>query len=77
MHLNSMNMSILPHVGGEEIGKSEEEPRPLKDLMNKTVSGAGDGDDEEWLKATSLDLGFVGFQKGWEGRGAGHWWLCK
>lgn len=45
MHLNSVNINILPHIGGEEIGKCEEESSPLKDSMNETVGGAGDGDE--------------------------------
>lgn len=27
------------HIGGDEIGKSKEEPRPLKDWMNETIGG--------------------------------------
>lgn len=45
MHLNSVNIYILPHVGGEEIGKFEEESSPLGDWMNETSCGAGDADD--------------------------------
>lgn len=39
MHLNSVNIYILPHVGGEEIGKFEEESSALSDWVNETIVG--------------------------------------
>lgn len=39
MPWNSESISILPHIGGEEIGKSKEEPSSLKVWMNETVGG--------------------------------------
>lgn len=34
-----MNIYILPHVGGEEMGRFEEESSALSDWVNETIVG--------------------------------------
>lgn len=51
-----MSIPTPPYVGGEEIGKCEEEPRPPKSWMHERVRRAAAG-GWGWLRAASLDLG--------------------